>query len=177
MKTRRSYRFLQIFTILSAYLLIFPSCKSDEVITCDPDIYEANNSFAVAYSLGNVVEEVKSYSARISSEDDLDFFKITATEGSHIGVPYTAQYFRATFELILPSGVDYDLYIYNETGTLAVQSTERGDVTEVVELDWEGAFLFDDSSIFGIEVRPYAGDWDCDDYILIITMLYSDSPW
>lgn len=178
MRTRRYFSIIQI-CILAVYLLFFSACKSDKVITCDPDIYESNESLNLAYSLGSLEEETGTYNARISTEDDLDFYTITATEGSHIGgIPYTTpQYFRVTFELTLPDGNDYDLYIYNEAGTVLGQSNERGDQQEDLELDWEGVVGVDDSMVFGIEVRPYAGDWDCKDYTVTITMLYSDSPW
>jgi hypothetical protein len=177
MRTRRYCGFIQI-SILSVYLLFFSGCKSDEIITCDPDIYEVNESFNLGFSLGSLEEEVGTYTARISSEDDLDFYTITATEGTHAGIPYTTpQYFRVTFELTLPSGKDYDLYIYNEAGSVVGQSNERGDLEEFVELDWEGVIGADDTMVFGIEVRSYAGDWCCNDYTLTVTMLYSESPW
>ena len=177
MRIRRCRGYIQIMIILSVCLLFFSGCKSDDIITCDPDIYEANESLGDGFSLDFVQEDARTFTARISSENDLDFYNITAEEGTHIGIPYTKQYFRVTFDLILPSGKDYDLYIYNETGSALDQSIERGDMEEVVELDWEGAIGLDDSKTFGIEVRPYDGDWDCKDYTLTVTMLYSDSPW
>lgn len=177
MQTLKYFGSIQVIIIMSVYLLISPGCKEDKKTSCDPDIYEENESLGAAVSLGSLEEESGSFTARISSEDDLDFYTITATEGEHIGIPLSAQYFRVTFNLIPPPGKDYDLYIYNETGTLIGQSNNRGDTEEDIELDWQGTVGFDDSKPFGIEVRPYNGDWDCQDYDLTINMLYSDSPW
>ena len=162
---------------MSVFLLSSYSCKRDKDITCDPDIYEANNSFDNAFSLGNVTEELKTFTARISKEGDLDFYTITATEGDHIGIPYDPQYFKINVNLLLPADMDYDLYVYDESGTVLGQSTGRDGNEETVVLDWQGTIGFDDSKLFGIEVRPYSGAWDCNDYTLTVTMSYSESPW
>ena len=166
-----------IFVIMAAFLLFSYSCSRDEETKCDPDIYEENNTFDNAFSLGSVTEEVKSFTGRISEEGDMDFYELTAAEGTHIGIPYASQYFRITVTLSLPADKDYDLYIYNESGSVLGQSAERGNDEEIVVLDWEGAFGADDSKLFGIEVRPYSGDFSCDDYTLTVTMSYSESPW
>jgi hypothetical protein len=177
MKKRRLSGLFQVFIIISAYLLIFSGCKSDEEIKCEPDNYEVNNTLDKASSLGSVKEESKTFKARISEEGDLDFYSITAEEADHIGTPFSSQYFRITFDLLLPSDKDYDLYIYDENGSVAGQSTERNKNEEIVELDWEGMIGVDDSRSFSIEVRPYSGAWDCSDYTLKVTMSYSEAPW
>ena len=45
-------------------------------------------------------------SAAISTSTDVDYYKITTTAASNI-----------VYNLVGPSGVDYDLYIYNSAGT------------------------------------------------------------
>ena len=163
--------------ILIAVLTIVSSCEKKPT-NCDPDSYEPNNSLGSSYVLPAVEENSASFTARISSEDDIDFYSITASEGSHIGeIPGTSQYFKMNFHLTNPSGKDYDLYIYNAEGSLFDQSTTLGDGEESVEATWEGTVGFDDSYTFGVEVRPFSGDWSCDDYTLSVTMSYSSSPW
>jgi hypothetical protein len=163
--------------ILLAVLTIVSSCERKESTNCEPDSYEPNNSLDSSYELNSVEENSASFTARISSEDDIDFYSITAAEGSHMGLPGTPQYFKMTFQLNNPSGKDYDLYIYNAEGSIADQSTNRGDEEESIDATWEGTVGFDDSYTFGVEVRPYSGDWSCEDYTLSVTMSYSSSPW
>ena len=163
--------------ILIAVLAIVGSCEKKPT-NCEPDSYEPDNSLGSSYELPPVEENSASFTARISSKDDIDFYSITATEGSHIGgMPGAPQYFKINFQLVNPAGTDYDLYIYNEGGSLLDQSLNRGDGEESIDATWEGTVGFDDSYTFGVEVRPYSGDWSCEDYTLSVTMLYSSSPW
>jgi len=163
--------------ILIAVLTLANSCERKEPTSCEPDSYELNNSLASRYELTSVMENSASFTARISSKEDLDFYSIKATEGTHNGIPGTQQYFKINIQLINPSGKDYDLYLYSTEGSLSEQSINRGDEDESIEATWEGTVGFDDSYTFGIEVRPYSGDWSCVDYTLSITMSYSNSPW
>lgn len=163
--------------ILIAVLAIVGSCEKKPT-NCEPDSYEPNNSLGSSYVLPAVEENSASFTACISSEDDIDFYSITASEGSHIGgIPGAPQYFKMNFQLTNPTGKDYDLYIYNAEGSLFDQSDNRGDGEESIEATWEGTVGFDDSYTFSVEVRPYSGDWSCDDYTLSVTMSYSSSPW
>ena len=176
MKKHLFQRYTTAF-LFFALLTLIGSCERKGELNCDPDNYETNNSADNSFELAAVEENTGSFTARISSEDDIDFYSITATEGSHMGIINNPQYFRVNFILVNPAGKDYDLYIYNDEGTVIDQSGNRGDEDESVEVTWEGMFGFDDSYTFGIEVRPYAGNWSCDEYTLTVTMSYSTSPW
>jgi hypothetical protein len=66
-------------------------------------------------------------SAAISSSTDVDFFKITTTASSNI-----------TYNLAGPSGVDFDLTIYNSAGTQIGAGTS-GTATETVTLNNQAA--------------------------------------
>lgn len=163
--------------ILIVVFIFAGSCEKNDSTSCEPDSYEPNNSFDSSYELSSLEEDSTSFSARISSNEDIDFYSITAKESTHMGVLGTPQYFKMNFNLGNPSGKDYDLYVYNAEGSIYSQSINRGDVNESVEVTWEGSFGFDDSYTFGIEVRPYSGDWSCEDYTLSVKMSYSSSPW
>jgi len=64
--------------------------------------YEPNNSSAAAAT----IPLATTISAAISTSTDQDYYKVTTTSvGTH------------KFSLVGPSGVDYDLYIYNSAGT------------------------------------------------------------
>ena len=73
------------------------------------DTYEPNNSLSQAYSISSGT----TYSSYISSATDVDWYKISTTSGNKISVSLTN----------LPK--DYDLYLYNSSGTL-VASSENG---------------------------------------------------
>ena len=163
--------------VFVAVLTVVGGCERNEEKNCDPDTYELNNSLDNSFELPAVEENSKSFTARISSEDDVDFYSVIAAEGTHIGMINDPQYFKMNFHLINPSDKDYDLYVYNDEGSLIDQSTTRGDGDESIEATWEGMFGFDDSYTFGVEVRPYSGDWACEDYTISVTMSYSTSPW
>jgi hypothetical protein len=62
-------------------------------------------------------------SAAISSTTDIDYYKITTSAVSNI-----------VYNLVGPSGVDYDLYIYNSAGT-QIGASESGTATETVSLN------------------------------------------
>ncbi|MNJ84376.1 hypothetical protein D3C87_18270 [compost metagenome] len=64
--------------------------------------YEPNNSSAAAAT----IPLASTISAAISTSTDPDYYKVTTTSvGTH------------QFNLVGPSGVDYDLYVYNSAGT------------------------------------------------------------
>ncbi|MNU70235.1 hypothetical protein D3C71_596370 [compost metagenome] len=64
--------------------------------------YEPNNSSAAAAT----IPLATTISAAISTSTDPDYYKVTTTSvGTH------------QFSLVGPSGVDYDLYVYNSAGT------------------------------------------------------------
>lgn len=161
---------------LAVLLVLMTSCKRDTPVICEPDIYEPNNSIGNAYYSGEVQENSKVISAQISSENDVDFYKILAKEDNGIVFPGNPENLRISFTLIPSPGKDYDLYIFDETGTPLSSSATRGTGEEVITFDWIGTSGLVDDKYFVIEVRPYSAAWDCTDYTLTISMLPDTSP-
>lgn len=145
--------------------------ESEDEEECTAGSYEPNESIDSCYDLGTVKEndpEV-SYTARIAPQIDKDFYRLYAEEGSSICLLMTMDC-RIEIRLVPPTGKDYDLYLYDDAGTLLSSSTASGDTEESITYDW-GLCSTDDSWYFRIEVRPLAGAWDCSNYTLNIKML------
>lgn len=111
--------------------LIRSRVNSCITLTCDTggggqtctSAYEPNETQAAAASLtsGTAV------SAAIATAGDLDFFKITTSTTTN-----------NVFNLVGPSGVDFDLVIYNSAGT-QIGSSAGGTATESVTLNGQAA--------------------------------------
>lgn len=111
--------------------LIRSRVNSCITLTCDTggggqtctSAYEPNETQATAASLtsGTAV------SAAIATAGDLDFFKITTSTTTN-----------NVFNLVGPSGVDFDLVIYNSAGT-QIGSSAGGTATESVTLNGQVA--------------------------------------
>ncbi|MFO7657291.1 MAG: hypothetical protein R6W78_09505 [Bacteroidales bacterium] len=177
MKKRTNYKYLHIFTFVSAFLIFFSSCKQDKQNICDSDLYEPNDSFNSAYFIGEVQESSMEIVAQVSSRNDLDFYQIRAKENIRTGFPESSEYFRIRFQLISPPGKDYDLYIYNDSRSQLEYSANRGNMEEVSEYFWTGKIINADDKEFFIEVRPFTKDCDFTDYRLSVTMSYSSMPF
>lgn len=85
--------------------------------------FEPNETQAAAAAISSGVTN----SAAISSTTDIDYYKITTTSTSNI-----------TYNLVGPSGVDYDLYVYNSAGT-QIGASESSTATETVSLTSQAA--------------------------------------
>jgi bacillolysin len=85
--------------------------------------FEPNETLATAATITSGVTN----SAAISSATDIDYFKIVTTGTS-----------SNVFNLVGPSGKDYDLYIYNSAGT-QIGSGTTGTATETVSLTSQAA--------------------------------------
>ncbi|CAN5478535.1 zinc-dependent metalloprotease family protein [soil metagenome] len=85
--------------------------------------FEPNETQAAAIAISSGVANT----AAISTSTDIDYYKITTTATSNIAV-----------NLAGPSGVDYDLYIYNSSGT-QLGAGESGTATESVSLSGQAA--------------------------------------
>lgn len=178
MKKIINSRFKFILTLLFAVLLSFTACNKDKPIICELDVHEPNNSIDSFKNLGNLEDgNFITITGNISDINDVDFYKIILEESFRLGLPGTAEYFHAIFELTPPPGLDYDLYIYDDEGVEINKSANKGDEKEVANYYWTGSYGFDDSKDFKIEVRPYEGAWSCDDYTLKIELIFSSTPW
>lgn len=85
--------------------------------------FEPNETQATAAAITSGVAN----SAAISSSTDVDYFKITTTATSNLAV-----------NLAGPSGVDYDLYVYNSSGT-QIGAGESATATETISLSGQAA--------------------------------------
>ncbi|MBS1742211.1 MAG: fibronectin type III domain-containing protein [Bacteroidetes bacterium] len=85
--------------------------------------FEPNETQATAAAISSGVTN----SAAISSTTDIDYYKITTTATSNI-----------VYNLVGPSGVDFDLYIYNSAGT-QIGSGAGSTATETVSLTSQAA--------------------------------------
>ena len=85
--------------------------------------FEPNETQATAAAISSGVTN----SAAISTTTDVDYYKITTTATSNI-----------VYNLVGPSGVDYDLFVYNSAGT-QLGSSESGTATETVSLSNQAA--------------------------------------
>lgn len=64
-------------------------------------------------------------------------------------------YFKAT--LSMPSGMDYDLYLYGPCGTLLKQSENGAGVTETIKYSWGDSYGSDDTRWMYLEVKYFSG--------------------
>jgi len=85
--------------------------------------FEPNETLAAAAAISSGVVN----SAAITTTTDIDYYKITITGTSDM-----------VYNLVGPSGVDYDLFIYNSSGT-QLGSSESGTATETVTLNGQAA--------------------------------------
>jgi hypothetical protein len=85
--------------------------------------FEANETLATAAAITSAVTN----SAAISTSTDIDYYKIVTTATSNI-----------VYNLVGPSGVDYDLTIYNSAGT-QIGTSAGATATETVSLSSQSA--------------------------------------
>ena len=85
--------------------------------------FEPNETQATAATISSGVTN----SSAISTSTDIDYYKIITTATSN-----------NVFNLVGPSGVDYDLYVYNSTGT-QIGSSLGSTATETVSLTSQAA--------------------------------------
>ena len=109
--------------------------------------FEPNETTAAAAAITSGVVN----SAAITTATDVDYFKITTTATSNI-----------TYSLVGPSGVDYDLTIYNSAGTQL--STSAGTTaTETISLTSQAA------GTYYIKVFGYSGAFSATCYTIQAT--------
>jgi hypothetical protein len=141
-----------------------------------PDEYEPNDALASAYDLGEVLgnEPEHSWSATISPKGDVDFYALTASEGTGIGMPFAPERFTFTLRLVppqAPDARDYDLYVYDLSGTLIESSRVSGAAEETIDLQWDGTVGADDSVEFRVEVRSAGHDASPSPYALYAALV------
>jgi Zn-dependent metalloprotease len=111
---------------------------------------ESNNSLATANVVGDTINKIVGY---MSTTTDIDYFKVNVQPGKSITVKMTG-----------PSGVDYDLYFLNSSGT-TLKSSLGSTATETVTYSNTSAT----ATVFYIKVIAYAGSSTTTPYNLALT--------
>ena len=111
---------------------------------------ESNNTRATANVVGDTVNKIVGY---MSSTTDIDYFKVNVAPGKSITVNMTG-----------PSGVDYDLYFLNSSGT-TLKSSLGTTATETITYSNTSAT----ATVFYIKVIAYAGSSTTTPYNLALT--------
>ncbi len=85
-------------------------------------------------------------------------------------VPFVPENFGISLYLTVPAGVDYDLYLYDNSCNLLRSSAMGQGSDESITYQYDGTCLFvDDSRTFRIEVRLWSGSpSSCDTWHLIV---------
>ncbi len=112
-----------------------------------PDTYEPNDTFLTAKSVvpGN------SYISYISSGSDIDYYKLTTDQTGELDI-----------QLTIPFALDYELYVYNQSGVQVGQSSNGTGASEFITLQVaEGATYY-------IKVIGFSGQFSSSPYTLIL---------
>jgi Zn-dependent metalloprotease len=111
---------------------------------------ESNNSLATANVVGDTVNKIVGY---MSAKTDIDYFKVNVQPGKSITINMTG-----------PSGVDYDLYFQNSSGT-TLKSSLGSTATESITYSNTSAT----ATVFYIKVIAYSGSSTTTPYNLALT--------
>jgi hypothetical protein len=76
--------------------------------------------------------------------------------------------FNVQFQLTVPPGMDYDLYVYNDACGILGSSTNGAGQTETVYYTWDDNWTGDDGQYLRVEVRFYGGNL-CSDWNLHVS--------
>lgn len=123
-----------------------------------PDQYEPNDSCAAAFELEQDPDERVLVATIDTAADQSDYFKFYADDTSfNLG----REVIRLTLEDV-PSDADYDLYLYRGLESCnrnePLERATTGSYGDDELLEWYEALNFDDSGVFYIRVRRYAGN-------------------
>lgn len=132
-----------------------------------PDSYEPNNSCGNCYSIGQQNPMLTLYATIDNINDDWDYYCVQVSDGL---TPYQEIKIDLTN---IPSGADYDVYLYKEiSGCNArdelASSVNGSNLDE--ELRWTENFLSNDDGLYVIGVKQVNNrSYDCDhSYVLSI---------
>lgn len=122
------------------FITVTPTPTPTPTISPCTDSYEPNDSFNTAY--GPLISG-SSYSGKICSPSDVDYFKITVDN------PVTI-----SLTLNVPSNKDYDLDLYNSSQSLIANSTAAAGITETI------TYSASTTGTYYIQVIGYSGAYD-----------------
>ena len=111
---------------------------------------ESNNTRTTANVVGDTVNKIVGY---MGTTTDNDYFKINIAPGR-----------TATINMTGPTGVDYDLYLYNSSGT-QLKSSLGTTATETITYSNTSAT----ATVFYVRVKAYSGSSTTTPYNLALT--------
>ena len=111
---------------------------------------ESNNTRTTANVVGDTVNKIVGY---MGTTTDNDYFKINIAPGR-----------TATINMTGPTGVDYDLYLYNSSGT-QLKSSLGATATETITYSNTSAT----ATVFYVRVKAYSGSSTTTPYNLALT--------
>jgi hypothetical protein len=139
------------------------------------DSNEQNETCSAATPISSVAEldEAQIYTLTIYPQNDADYLRVYAEEGSHVCVPFSSQNYSLQITLTPPGAdecPDYDLYVYGDNCSEVMHSTSSGCTPESLTVTWEGSCVTDDSLYLRLKVVGINGDYSCEPYTLTIDM-------
>jgi len=134
-----------------------------------------NDTCANTTYLGTIreVDGEVTLTATIYPQDDVDYFRFEAEEGTSGCIPFMDQDLTVRIRLTPPQGADcrdYDLHLYDEQCSSLESSQGAACDEEVIIYTWDGMCGMDDSRYFRVAVEPWAGAFSCTSYTIVIDM-------
>ncbi|WP_340015434.1 S8 family serine peptidase [Paenibacillus sp. FSL K6-1318] len=112
------------------------------------DTYEPNNTILTA----KTVNPGNSYISYISSSSDIDYYKLTADKDGQISIT-----------LDIPSSVDYEMDIYNESGIQVGESSNGTGITERIDFEVTA------TKSYYIKITGFSGQFSTSPYTLTLS--------
>ncbi|PRA01673.1 MULTISPECIES: S8 family serine peptidase [unclassified Paenibacillus] len=112
------------------------------------DTYEPNNTILTA----KTVNPGNSYISYISSSSDIDYYKLTADKDGQISIT-----------LDIPSSVDYEMDIYNESGIQVGESSNGTGITEHIDFEVTA------TKSYYIKITGFSGQFSTSPYTLTLS--------
>lgn len=112
------------------------------------DTYEPNNTILTAKS----VNPGNSYISYISSSSDIDYYKLTPDKDGEISIT-----------LDIPSSVDYEMDIYNESGIQVGESSNGTGIAEHIDFEVSA------SKSYYIKITGFSGQFSTSPYTLTLS--------
>ncbi|PQP83691.1 hypothetical protein C0Q44_03100 [Paenibacillus sp. PCH8] len=112
------------------------------------DTYEPNNTILTAKN----VNPGNSYISYISSSSDIDYYKLTADKDGQISIT-----------LDIPSSVDYEMDIYNESGIQVGESSNGTGITEHIDFEVTA------TKSYYIKITGFSGQFSTSPYTLTLS--------
>ncbi len=137
--------------LLICFALLLSISFSSSVFAANLNETEPNNTFANA----NGISPGNSINGKISSTSDVDYYKLTIMYSGNRSITLSN----------IPSGCDYELYLYDYNGNIISSSTASGSIDENISTSLNpGAYY--------IGIKSYSG-YSSSDYTLTVKSIGS----